>query len=335
MRSDADLTRVDIDTSGQMDCGGGFGTTEVCNDAFRVSDRQIATGRDLTLPTDPVAISVGPLSDFPGHTAAEGTYIVMAHRQGEASLFIDDSPDPDVSLVDVLTGFPIGIATLVREPDTGLFWGAAATSGLIGRIGVALDASFAPGEALETFLFDGSSLTVPNIGSGSTPDFRDVAFDPRPGNRSAYVISRIPPALVVTNRDVDFGPLLVRSLLPERLVRVGSGPSRIALEEVETSSGPRMLAFVSCFDSRDIHVVDVDLGQLVGVVREMSGPFEIEVDTVRKRLYVVDFRTSVIRIVDLTPMFDCLDGTVTGSSQECSPELIGLIGVPNAAEELQ
>jgi hypothetical protein len=336
VRSDADLTRVDINTSGQMDCGGGFGTTDECDDAFRVSDRQVADGRDLSLPADPVAISVGPLSDFPGHTADEGTYIVMAHRQGQASLFIDPMPaDPAVSLLDVLTGFPIGTATLVREPDTGLFWGSSATSGVIGRIGVALDASFTPDEVLETFLFDGGALVVPNIGSKGAPDFRDVAFDPRPGNRTAYVLSRVPPALVFTDRDVDFGPLLAPGLLPERIVRVGSGPSRIALEEVETSSGPRMLAFVSCFDSRDIHVVDVDLGQLVGVVREMSGPFEIEVDTVRKRLYVIDFRTSVIRIVDLEPMLECLGGTVAGSSQECSPKLVGLIGVPNAAEDLQ
>jgi hypothetical protein len=336
IRSDADITRVDIDTAGLMDCGGGFGTTEKCIDAFRVSNRDVASSRDVELPPDPVALAVRPLSDFPGHTATEGDYIVMAHRQGQASLFIAP-PDagPELDLIDVLPGFPIGIPTLVREPDSGLFWGGSASSGLIGRIGVVLDETFGPDEISESYLFDGGSLRVANLGSGSQADFRDVTFDPRPGNRAAYVLSRIPPALVITDRDVALGPMLVQSLLPDQIIRVGSGPSRIALAEVQTSSGPRMLAFVSCFDSRDIHVIDVDLGQLAGVVREMSGPFEIEVDAVRNRLYVVDFRTSVIRIVDLAPMLECLDSSVPGSSQECSPTLVGLIGVPDAAQELE
>ncbi|MBC7174189.1 MAG: hypothetical protein H5U40_17225, partial [Polyangiaceae bacterium] len=77
VRSDSDLTRIDLNDAGQMNCGRGFGEGGLCLDAFRRSDRSIATSRGLELPTNPWAISVGSLSDFPGHTAAEGDYIVV------------------------------------------------------------------------------------------------------------------------------------------------------------------------------------------------------------------------------------------------------------------
>ncbi len=328
---DADVTRVDLDELGQMDCGGGFGTTVECNDAFRRSDRSVAADRGFSLPSDPVAIAVGPLSDFPGHTAAEGDYIVMAHGGGEASYFIDPRTGPNVGLVDVLPGFPTQIPRLRREPGTGLIWGPSPVGGAIARIGVALDATFAPSEVLDSFLFNAGSVAVPNLAVGSGGDLRDVAFE---GDR-AYLLSGSPAALLIGRRTVNVDELLVPTFEFDDVVRVGAGPSRLELATLDTSTGPRLFAFVTCFTSRNLYVIDVDLGQVVAVSPEFSGPFEIEIDTVRKRLYVIDFRTSVIRIVDLGRMLECLDGTVPASMQECAPELLGLIGVPDAAEELE
>jgi hypothetical protein len=335
VRSDADLTRVDLDAAGNMDCGGGFGTTNECDDSFRRSDRTVASARGLELPPDPVAISVGPLSDFPGHGADEGDYIVMAHRSGDVSYFLDEGTSPSVDLIDVLPGFPTGISTLVRQPETGLIWGPAAVGGAIARVGVALDETFEPGEADESFLFDAGSLIITDLAIGSGGDLRDLAFDPRAGNEGVYLLSRSPSGLILGRRE----PLLDEALVPAfdfyDIVRVGSGPSRLAIAELGTSAGPRMFAFVSCFDSRNLYIVDIDLGVVVAVSPEFSGPFEIEIDPVRERLYVIDFRTSVIRIVDLERMLSCLDGTVTPSTQECAPEIAGLIGIPDAAEELE
>ncbi|MBK6580959.1 MAG: hypothetical protein IPG17_33360 [Sandaracinaceae bacterium] len=93
----------------------------------------------------------------------------------------------------------------------------------------------------------------------------------------------------------------------------------------------REFAFVSCFDSRDVYVVDLLTREVAAVMRGMSGPFEFEIDAVRERVYVADFRTSVIRVVDLAPMLACLDepGMI---DRECAPELLGLVGRPTTLD---
>ena len=93
----------------------------------------------------------------------------------------------------------------------------------------------------------------------------------------------------------------------------------------------REFAFISCFDSRDVYVVDLEARELTAVVRGMSGPFEFEIDVQRERAYVADFRTSVVRVVDLTPMLNCYDEPgMTG--RECTPQLLGLLGRPTGLE---
>ncbi len=337
VRSDSDVTRIDLDDTGRLDCiGGGFETrNEECTDAYRRSDRSVASSRDLELPPDPVAIAVGSLADFPGHDAAEGDWIVMAHRAGSMSFFVDPRTGPEVALLDVLDGFPTSISVLAREPDSGLLWGPSAVGGQMARAGIVpTEQPEDPGADDEGFLFNAGALTSPSLPVGSAGDVRDVVFDPRPGVDRAYVVSRAPSGLLIANRTPAVDRLLVPALEVIDEVRLGSGPSRIAIAELATSSGPRMFGFVSCFDSRNVYIVDLDLAEVVAVSQEFSGPFEIEIDPVRRRFYVIDFRTSVVRIVDLDPLLACLDGTASPDA-ECAPSLAGLIGVPDAAEELE
>jgi DNA-binding beta-propeller fold protein YncE len=151
-------------------------------------------------------------------------------------------------------------------------------------------------------------------------DARGVAFDSA-GN--ALVLTRVPGTLMVAN-----GGLQSDGTLPVvDSIEVGVGPSRL---RVATLQGHEF-AFVSCFDSRDVYVVDLVAREVATVVRGMSGPFEFEVDVVRERLYVADFRTSVIRVVDLAPMLRCFSepGML---DRECAPELLGLVGRPTTLE---
>ena len=84
-------------------------------------------------------------------------------------------------------------------------------------------------------------------------------------------------------------------------------------------------------------MIDVDASRLVGIVRGLGGPFELAVDVRRRRVYVLDFRSSVIRVIDLEPMFACLNDATFDRAQdaaECSPLTLGIVGRPRAVREL-
>ena len=318
-RSDASLSYVDVGAGGSLSCGG---AGLECDAAHLRAGEGVSTLRDLELPADPVGLHVGPVSEIGGPTDG-GEYVLMVHRQGEASLFLDgpvagaDRP----RLVHVLRDLPVELVTLSRHPETGRFWAPSAWEPAIARIGVAFDAAVA--EA--SFLFDAGDATVSGIDPGISGrgDVREIRFDARPDHRGqAYLLSRRPQALMFA-RDVDGTRLRI-----DEIVEVGGGPAR--MEIVEFAAMGRTLAFVSCFDTQDVYIVDVDLGRLLSVVRAMSGPFELLVDVPRERFYVIDFRASVVRAFDLAPFFACLGG----GSGECAPTPLGSIGAPRPVVEL-
>ena len=50
-------------------------------------------------------------------------------------------------------------------------------------------------------------------------------------------------------------------------------------------------------------------------------------------MYTADFGTSVLRVADLTPLAACLQSGMDGP-EECSPRLLGLVGLPQPVSEL-
>ena len=322
IRSNADLAFVDLDAAGKPSCGGSADEVHTCTDEFRGVDRSFANQIDLRFPSDPVAIHVGSLTDF-GRASGSGDYIVMAHRDGSASLMLDKPGTPRIpELVDSLDGLSTELVTVTVNPQTGIAWIPSANTLNVSRVGVAIGSE----SNADSFLFDAGPLSLLGIDRGS--DKREVIFDPRPNVSQAYVASRSPEALLIYDTSDIEGELLLRGEVP-----VGRGASRLALAELDVVGGTsRLFAFVSCFNSRDVHIIDVDLGLPLTVISGVSGAFELVVDVGRQRLYVVDFRTSVIRIIDLDPMLDCFS---SGVPEECSPRLIGLLGNPDAVQELR
>ena len=63
------------------------------------------------------------------------------------------------------------------------------------------------------------------------------------------------------------------------------------------------------------------------VIPNFSGPFDVALDSARKLLYVSDFRSSVIRIVDLSPLTD--------PSAKEGARVIATLGSPRVIQELQ
>ena len=59
VRSEANLTYIDVAASGELDCGGN-GTPQRCSDEYRRGDESQASQRDIGLPADPGQISNRP-----------------------------------------------------------------------------------------------------------------------------------------------------------------------------------------------------------------------------------------------------------------------------------
>lgn len=346
VRSEGNLSHVDMSATGVLTCGAMEdsealvdGDRHTCTDTFRSAEDGAAREDGLLVPPDPVSLVVGARADR--LDGATGNYIVMAHRGGRMSLFSETIDGARPALVDTLEGLPNELVEFASDPVDGSLWVATAFDPVIPRVGVALGQT-----ADNSFLFRASDLAVTGVDTGSDilGDTRVVRFDPRPDVRRAYVLARRPRAVLVVDVEGSEGAIDVRAQIP-----VGFGPSRMEVEHFDNVDGDGMpdtgpsftLAFVTNFDSRDLFVIDLDAERLVGIVRSLGGPFELAVDVTRKRVYVGDFRSSVLRVLDLQPMFDCLidddfepPDPTDDTSVGCSPATLGFVGRPRAVQEL-
>ncbi|MEM1416433.1 MAG: hypothetical protein AAGH15_16100 [Myxococcota bacterium] len=351
VRGDANLTFVDIQDGGALFCGEGTGAVagpdafERCESVYSRVDESFANARDVNLPNDPVGVTTGLIQDLlPAESEAlAGDYVLFAHRGGSVSLFFDRDRDGNPAslepprLVDRLDGIGQLLIDVSVDPATQFGWLASQSTIGVQRFGIGIeeltstdeDAIFAQLE--RTSLYRTTTLFFAGLDAASGfGDVRSVAFDPRPDVDRAYLLNRSPNALLIADPSAEPDELRVLRRIP-----VGLGPSKLQVREFPVEG--RTLAFVSCFDSVDVWVIDVDLGVLVGIVRNLGGPFEIEVDVPRRRAYVLDFVASTVRVVDLAPMLACLSGEAAGDPMadgECSPRLLGILGRPQARDEL-
>jgi len=335
VRSDANLTFIDVDEEGQLRCGGEFGQLHTCSSTYRTGSAELVNPTvDLSLPADPVDVYVGDLAaDFatePDDPAFRGDYILMAHREGRASMFFDQfrpgGPEPQkrprlAATIDDLAPEQV---TITYEPGAKRAWIPSAEVPAIIRLGIGID-----GDPTQSYLFDAGPLFVSGLDQGRSN--RDIRFDPRPGRNLAYIVSRSPEALVVARSDVAGGDLSMIAQIP-----TCGDPSRVQIAEVPVPArgDTVVLAFVSCFLSRNVQVIDTDLFQGLTILTNISGAFEFVIDAPRRLMYVADFSTSVIRVADLQPIINCLESTSADESEECAPKLIGLVGLPQPVSEL-
>jgi len=334
VRSDANLTFIDVDEEGQLSCGGQFGQRQTCMPAYRSgSAEQVNPSVELSLPSDPVDVYVGDLAaDFaptssPDDPAFRGDYILMAHREGEVSMFFDQlrpgGPEPQrrPRLAATLDGLAPEQVTITLEPGANIAWIPSAVTTAIDRVGIGID-----GDPTQSYLFDAGPLIVTGLDNGNNN--RDALFDPRPGRNLAYIVSRSPEALIVASRDATNGELTMIGQ-----VSTCRDPSRLQLAEVPARGGTVVLAFVSCFLSRNVQVIDVDRLQGVTLLTNISGAFEFVIDGPRLLMYTADFSASVLRVADLQPLVACLESGKDGP-EECAPVLLGLVGLPQPVSGL-
>lgn len=245
-------------------------------------------------------------------------FVATAHSLGQVSLFgVTDTGRPE--LLDVVTATAQRAVALHIDPPTRLLYAGAVLGTTVARIG-ARRSPVAPNLPTP---YGAPPLNIAGL-SGAN-DVRDVLVDERPraedeplrayalirGGQSSNFLQSV-AFLTLDPRTPD--GVFARGV---EAVRVGLGPSKL----VQATIRDRHLLFASCYDAGEIHVIDADKRQTVTVIRDVLGPFDMKIDQGRLLMYVTDFRTSSLRVVDL-------HGLATRSTRP--PVVIATIGVPTA-----
>ena len=264
--------------------------------------------------------------------------VLVAHRFGAVSLFVDSGDGPELTHV-LSAGFDSDLTGLAYDRHTRTAYlsyndrSQGGSNKLLFRIGVGLDqasllgagASFEDA-ARAAFVYPRTVLRLSGVSLAA--DTRALSFVPADPALShvqgrALVVGRQPQSLLMA--DVDTVQAQQGIAVVRRIVEVGAGPSRVAHGRVNG----RHIAAVTCFNAREVHIVDLSLGRTLSVVSNLSGPFDAVIDGPRQLMYVSDFRSSVIRVVDLRPTLSAEAGEATEA------RLVGVLGRPKIVQELQ
>jgi DNA-binding beta-propeller fold protein YncE len=334
-RTETNLTFVDVreDDDNVLSCKD---TDRRCAESYTRYSDPLESARRLELPREAVGIVAGQAQDLlpSADPPLSGEFVLVAHRGGEVSLFLDDLGTADLQLQDVLTLKRGGSSEPLQEP-TGITFDPTThlayvsifardsndigAKKVVGRVGL----SSATDEKYPAFLYDADALSLEGVSLGR--DTRAVTPNPAtPGE--ALIISRTPSALLwVDIASALDGQSLPTQAIVRRTTSVGRGPSRVITGKL----GDRTLAIVSCFDARQIFILDAVTSEVLSIVHNFSGPFELGLDAPRKRLYVADFRSSVVRVLDLTPLLEGATETMP------TARIVATLGHPQLVQELQ
>ena len=158
-------------------------------------------------------------------------------------------------------------------------------------------------------LYPTSFLNV--SGLADPRDLRDIVLDPVDPMRLFALVRGFQQSVAFLQRD----PSVPGNAYLVDAVRVGAGPSKLSY----LTLGGRGYLLVGCYDARAIFIIDTAERALVAMVRNLSGPYEMVFDGARNLLHVADFRTSVLRVVDLSWLAD---------KRMPPPRIIATLGTP-------
>lgn len=319
------LVYLDVD-QGRLSCG---------DDGDRCT-RGPGRGRsdevpDEKFPGQPMSIAVGTLGDL-GITdqalagamgkSAASPVVLTAHELGGLSLFVESGPLGSPASAPVLESVQ---ENRLREPTSVTVDGenkfvyvtTARENAAIARFSARLlPEADRDGDGRERepgpreLLYQTSRILISGVAAGE--ELRDVAVDPDDPSR-LFALTRGSPQSVIFMRLERTSPLLEARVVDAE--RVGAGPSKLRYVKL----GERPFLLVSAYDARAITIIDANTRRTVAEVRNLSGPYDMAVDAARRLLYVADFRTSVVRVVDLAGLLD---------SRLRPPGIIATIGAP-------
>ena len=335
-RTDPGLTYIDLDEAAEdpenvLQC---METDRRCDDLRQVGKDPNQRGQQM--PPEPVdMVSLRASEAEPGLDAdsVPGNFIAVAHRHGQLSLFHDPGKAAP-RLVDVIENLPAAPTGVTFDASSHLLYMSLYNSSLAGlprslaRVGIAVETSAQPrdGSTLEpSFVYDASPVVIQGV--ASQRDTRAIATNPaRPGE--LLVTSRDPAALLFVDPQTVAMPndsAALTSVSARDVVNVGAGPLRMALGRV----GERDIVAVTCFDGHQLYLVDAVTAEVLTVIHNLNGPFELAIDSGRQRLYLADFRASTIQIVELKGV------AAEGTGARTDAPVIARLGIPKVVQELQ
>jgi hypothetical protein len=293
------LTWVDVNPdNGMINCEQGSGLR--CSDRRRTTEvENHCTDRDVTFSGDPNALVAMGLETLTGDPAnADRDVVLMIQRNGTAALFLDHGTGADRILrrTHILTGLPPDAINAELETSSGLAWMNTSSpvstraTRLLGRVGVFYDT----GNEACSQAFAAPSVFLDGLATGF--DTRDVAFGSAGHERFAYVLSRSPEAVITI--DQNGTPFVPGNAAIIDVDDVGFGPSRMR----RVTIGGQDYLIVTCFDGRALWVLRTEPTEVVSIVPGFDGAYELVIDEARAWAIVADFKTSVIRFVDLAPL---------------------------------
>ncbi|MDB4977231.1 MAG: hypothetical protein JWN48_5572 [Myxococcaceae bacterium] len=268
-------------------------------------------------------IVIGQLKDLlpPSPTIdpfGEQVYMATTHENGAVGLFVVPSPDASPVLDATVRGLGQRPRSITADPRTQLLYVTSFNQSFISRVGLRVGTpKDAPVPSLSTLLYETSRITVSGVSQPN--DLRDLAVDPVNPNRLYALIRGTQESVVFLDVDTTLSNTNAR-VIDE--VRVGAGPSKM----IRIQQDGKTFLVVTCYDSKAVYVIDTETHLLAAVVRSFSGPFSMVYDEPRKLLHVADFRSSIMRVVDLEGLTD---------KSAPPPRIIATIGSPQFEGALQ
>lgn len=288
VRGDPSVTWIEWDAaSRQLSCGGGAGF-ELCSDEHRLT-RMREDGDLPELADEPYDIAVDSVAEV----------AVVTHlRSGTATLVHSPAAGTPV-LADALGGLFAGNTNALPgatgvagrlDGDRNIFYVQSRTEDRIQMLTVAHQDGSLP------FLVPSSYFFLNGVGGagGASSDSRGVVFDAT-GDR-AYMINRSPPSLMIYDTSLD------PSGVPYNRLAGVSDVCREASSLAVADGGIGERAFVSCFNSGEVYVIDPrGASSVESVISVGRAPFAMVAAESRQLLFVSTFLEDSVAVIDLDP----------------------------------
>jgi hypothetical protein len=262
--------------------------------------------------------------------SAPGNFLMVAHRWGQVSLF-HDSGAAGPKLIQVLDQLPLEPTGIEFDPVRHLTYmslfarsAANGASRLLSRLAFSVESG--PDGSLDaSYLYDVGAVVI----DGVAPQRSTRTVRMNPAHEGQLLVTGDRPAALLfvdVGTGANSGVALAAPTVPAReIVTVGDGPMRMTVGKI----GQRDIVAVSCFDAKQLYLIDAARSTISAVIHNLNGPFDLAIDSVRKRLYLADYRSSSVLVVDLSALAD------TGTGSRTDAPIIGMLGIPKVVQELQ
>ena len=145
-------------------------------------------------------------------------------------------------------------------------------------------------------IIDSDGFNFDTLSSGE--DFRGIQYDTRA--RRLYAVNRRPPTLSAIDMRLKDGKPRRETLWT---TEVCSDPSALHLAPDPRRKGDtsNRLAYVVCFGSSQIYVVDTARGDVLDQIPTGRGPNQLVLDAAANRAYLTHFLDNTVGVIDLDP----------------------------------